>query len=751
VGGAVTQHLVGLVLVAEHPVVLARTPGQPADEGSSLLGDVGDVAPGLIALGSFDRAGRPIAVLGGRAPNTQMRLSMMAGEALRRTPSGAAPPTIFLTTPAVAAAGPGAPVIPGDQPSIALAAPIRLPGGGLGGIAVGELDRGWLQERLQRGIADARLTTLLVDEDGRVVVAAGLPIAGSDTLAGHPSFLALRDAATLRGSLRFTYRGGEYLAGYARVPDTTWAVIVEQPTSSALASVWAGRELTFGVLLAAFIVAAIIGALLAAWLAAPLALLARAAQMLATGAQNSVIPGSRIHEVRTVARAFAQMQARLSARTAERERAEARLRILAHASGELTRSLDESAIVHALGTIVVAQMADWCVVDLVDEDGQLRRALVLHGDVGRQALARTLTEPCRSLGDGAPHPALSGEPVLLPLVTPRQIAALAHTPEQCRMMEWLGMRSLVGVPLRVRDKTLGALFCIYGRGQRRYDADDLTLAQDLALRAALAIENAHLYTAERTARSEAEAAVGVREEFLAIAAHELKTPITSLRGFAELGVRAFDGNGSIDQAFARRTLETIDRQSARLSALVANLLEVARGTTTHRDTLAPRPINLVELVRGVIEVARVRADQHSLTIEAPDAVEVVADPLRIEQVITNLVDNAAKFSPLGTLIDVSVRAEGDTAEVVVRDHGPGIPREHRHRIFDRFFQGHVGEQPSGMGLGLYISQEIVRRHGGTLRAELPEDGGTRMVMTLPRAMPEARVPKPSTPGSQRLG
>ena len=737
VGGALTQHIVGLVLAAEHPVVLSRTGGAPPSE-DALLGDVGDVAPGLIALGTFDRAGRPIVALGGRAPNPQTRLSTMAGEALRRTPSVAAPPTAFLT------AGTGS----GGQPSIALAAPIRMPNGGLGGIAIGELDRGWLQARLQRGIADARLSTLVVDEAGRVVVAAGESVTGGNDLIGHPAIDALRDDTTMRGTLRFDYRGGEYLAGYARVPETTWAVIVEQPTSSALASVWASRELTFVVLLGAFIVSAAIGVMLADRLAAPLALLARAAQALATGTQTSVIPGSRIHEVRIVARAFAQMQSRLAARTSERERAEARLRILAHASSELTRSLDEMATVCALGGVVVTQIADWCTIDLFDEAGELQRALVLHHDAARQSLAQALSEPTWAFGPGSVHPARSGEPVLLPVVTPKQIAEMAGTIEQRRAIEWLGMRSMMMVPLRVRDQTLGALTCVWGRGHRRYDSEDLALAQDLALRAALAIDNARLYTAERTARAEAEAAVGVREEFLAIAAHELKTPITSLRGFAELGVRAFDGNGTIDPALARRILETIDRQSARLGALVTNLLEVARGTS-QRDVIAPRPINLVDLVRGVIEVVRVRSDQHEMVLNAPEHVEIVADPLRIEQVVINLVDNAAKFSPLGSLIEVGVVDGPEAVEVTVRDHGMGIPPEHRHRIFDRFFQAHVGDQASGMGLGLYISQEIVQRHGGTLRAETPDDGGTRMVMSLPCGVTEPRVAKPPAPNGQR--
>jgi signal transduction histidine kinase len=145
----------------------------------------------------------------------------------------------------------------------------------------------------------------------------------------------------------------------------------------------------------------------------------------------------------------------------------------------------------------------------------------------------------------------------------------------------------------------------------------------------------------------------------------------------------------------------------------------------------------------------VRAERHPVTLDAPEYVEIVADPLRIEQVLTNLMDNAAKYSPDGSTIEVSVRIGPETADVVVRDYGMGIPREHRHRIFDRFFQAHVGEQSSGMGLGLYISQEIVRRHGGTLRAEIPDDGGTRMVMTLPRGSARPQAPKAPTRSGQR--
>lgn len=723
VDGALTQHLVGLVLVAENPAVLSRS--APGVSTTQVRPD--DVAPGLLALGTFDGAGRPVVVPSGNDPETQVRLSTMASETLRRaagSASGRMTPTAFLH----------AGTSPGDATAIVLAAPARLPGGRLGGIAVGELDRAWLQERLERGVGGAHLAAAVIDDAGRVVVAAGEPIVAPQRLGSHPAVVALHRGGVARGAVRYWAGPGEYLAGYARVPEASWTVVVEQPTSGALASVWVSRELTFGVLMAAFVVASALGVALADRLAAPLALLARAAQAVAVGAPASMLPRSRIYEVRVVARAFARMQARLATRTAERERAEARLRTLAHASGELTHTLDETAVVDALGRIAATELADWCTVTTSDEGGQPVHALIRHRDPARHALATHIGELPPFFHAPIRPGANPTEPVLMPVVTPRQIEEIAGSAEQRRVIEWLGVRSLMAVPLRVRDRTLGVLTCVYGRGSRRYTAEDLALAEDLAARAALGIDNARLYAAERTARSEAEAAVRVRDEFLAVAAHELKTPVTSLRGFAELGVRALDKHGTLDPPLARRTLETIERQSGRLSALVANLLEVARSSAAH-DTIAPRPIDLVELVRAVVDAAQVHASSRRIALEAPEQVDVVADPLRIDQVLTNLVDNAVKYSPDGSPIDVCVVAGPEHAEVVVRDYGIGIPREHQHRIFDRFFQAHTDEHASGMGLGLHISRQIIQRHGGTIHAEMPEDGGTRMVVRLPRAGP----------------
>ncbi|MCC7367402.1 MAG: GAF domain-containing protein [Chloroflexi bacterium] len=722
IGGAVNQHLVGLTLVAEHPVVLARSTAGRTDLLGD-LGDIGEVAPGFASLGTFTASGQPLVMLGRPGARAADRLPVMARLALQRMPSGLAPPAVFLT--------------PDDPPAIVLAVPIRQDGGALEGVAVGELDRRWLGARLLRGVSDARISTVVLDGAGRRIAVAGLPLPPDPAgRAGSPDADALAELGFGAGTLRFSRGSAEYLAGVARVAGTDWSVVVEQPVSSALAYVWFARELTFAVLVGAFLVSATVGVVLARRLAAPLAALARAAQGLATGIPTTIVPRSPVFEVRVLAQAFGDMQARLLARTAERERAESRFRILASASNELTRSLDEAAIVEALAQIVVAELADWCSVDMYDAERQLQHVVVLHADPARNALVSALQRQPPAASAEIQQAAATGAPLLMSVVTPRHLLELAPDPEQRRTLEWLGVRSMMVVPLSVRGQTIGTLGCVLGRGGRRFGTDDLALAQELALRAALAIENARLYAAEHEARAAAEAAVRARDEFLAVAAHELKTPVTSLRGFAELGVRAISNRGSLDPVMARRTLETIHRQSARLSALVANLLEVARGTTD-RTALEPRFINLMDLVQIVIEAARVRAPERIIVCTGPDEAGLVADPLRLEQVFTNLLDNAVKYSPPSTQIEVSVTCVASTVTLVVRDHGAGVPPEDRERIFDRYFQAHgdpsmVDGQASGMGLGLYISREIVERHGGTIRAELPEDGGLRMVVTLPR-------------------
>jgi excisionase family DNA binding protein len=239
--------------------------------------------------------------------------------------------------------------------------------------------------------------------------------------------------------------------------------------------------------------------------------------------------------------------------------------------------------------------------------------------------------------------------------------------------------------------------------------------------------------AERDARAAAEAALRMRDEFLSIAAHELRTPITSLRGYAQLAQRRLERDGQVAPERVVPALEAVSGQAGKLSRLVDQLLDISR-LEAGKLVLQTHPADLTMLVAQVVSSARTWSDQHEIVLSAPNSLLAEVDPLRLEQVLTNLLDNAIKYSPDGGRIEVTLLRLGATAELSVRDFGLGIPPEQRERIFDRFYQAHANGYLSGMGLGLHIAREIVELHGGTIRAEFPPDGGTRLVVTLPIAL-----------------
>ena len=273
-----------------------------------------------------------------------------------------------------------------------------------------------------------------------------------------------------------------------------------------------------------------------------------------------------------------------------------------------------------------------------------------------------------------------------------------------------------------------------GFSGRRYAKDDLVLVEELGHRCALAIDNARLHM-------QAQQALSVRNEFLSVAAHELKTPVTSLRGYAQVLLRHFEQGKQVDPTVLQRALHTVDYQSVKLVRLVAQLLDVSR-IEAGKLVLEPTRVELVGLVRGLVDAARMATGAQTLVLRAPSELFAYVDALRFEQVVVNLLDNAVKYSPAGTQIDVELAA-ADPASVrlSVRDRGMGIPQDRQHRIFDRFYQAHRQEElvgpPAGIGLGLYISRQIVELHGGHIDVEFPTDGGTRFVVALPSGLSEA--------------
>jgi signal transduction histidine kinase len=237
---------------------------------------------------------------------------------------------------------------------------------------------------------------------------------------------------------------------------------------------------------------------------------------------------------------------------------------------------------------------------------------------------------------------------------------------------------------------------------------------------------------ERAAREEAEAAIRIRDEFLSVAAHELKTPITSLRGYAQLLGREFADGDRVDATRARRAVQTISAQTEKLTHLIGQLLDVSR-IRSGRLALEPRPTAIYPLAQEVVQAAQQRSGAHRLVVAGdPQAIGLV-DPLRVEQVLNNLIDNALKYGHGGEVEVYDARLDAAAVQIAVRDHGPGIPPDKRGSIFERYYRAHADPQVAGLGLGLYICREIVELHGGRIWAEFPADGGARIVLRVPAA------------------
>ncbi len=236
------------------------------------------------------------------------------------------------------------------------------------------------------------------------------------------------------------------------------------------------------------------------------------------------------------------------------------------------------------------------------------------------------------------------------------------------------------------------------------------------------------------AKAEADAAARAKETALSVLAHELRTPVASMLFYTQATLRQLDKDPTVNVEAMRRHLTLLSRQAEKQARLIDRVLDSAR-VATDQMPLAFESCDLVGLVREVAEASQAVAPEFTVDVRASAPAHTLVDPLRVEQVLVNLIDNARKYSPAGTRIDISVLPDPETIRVEVRDHGQGVPEAERERIFERFHR--LAQDRNGLGLGLHISREIARRHGGDLVVEAPDDGGSRFVLRLPR-QPGAR-------------
>jgi PAS domain S-box-containing protein len=419
---------------------------------------------------------------------------------------------------------------------------------------------------------------------------------------------------------------------------------------------------------------------------------------------------------------------------AEAEGAERRANYLAEASRALASTLDYQQTLVRVAQLTVPGLADWCAVDMAADDGAITRLAVAHADPAKVAWAGELQErypPDLDAPYGVPNVLRTGESELYADIPDEMLVAGAVDDEHLRIMREIGFTSAMIVPLSVHGRTLGAITFVTAESGRHYGPVDLAFAEDLARRAAAAIDNARLYGEAQDARRAAEEASRLKDEFLATVSHELRTPLTAVLGWAHL-LRA----GQLDKQSARNALETIERNARSQAQLIDDLLDVSR-IITGKLRLDVRPVDPTSFIEAAIDALRPAAEAKGVRIQKvmdTGVSSIAGDPARLQQVVWNLLSNAIKFTAKGGRVQVRLERVNSHIEIAVSDSGQGIAPEFLPYVFDRFRQadGTTTRAHGGLGLGLSIVRHLVELHGGTVHVESQGAGqGSIFTVRLP--------------------
>ena len=425
----------------------------------------------------------------------------------------------------------------------------------------------------------------------------------------------------------------------------------------------------------------------------------------------------------------------------EMQRQAQRAQILADAGAFFASNIDPAWVTQAIAERTAEVLGDWAAVILKSpESTDLRVASIYHRDMSSLGLAWSyIYRQPLVVGEGIIGQVVaSGYPSLTTNVrggSAKESGAYHASPTK--------LASLLILPLRTRREMLGALVIAANDPDREMTDDKLPLAEVLAERAALAIENAKLYTEQVEARRKVEDLSRLKDEFLSIASHELRTPVTSIKGYTQLAKMLIkEGDLNTSEEYLDIALDQIDR----MSRLILELLDVSR-IETGRLEIRREPIAWPQFVRDVVHRHHTAVSDRRFHLQVPEGTRhVVGDRDRLEQVLGNLLENAVKYSPEGSDVMVNVEDRGEQFVTSVCDRGIGIPADELAQVFERFHRGrHVSSTNyGGLGLGLYITKQIIERHGGTIWVESKEGAGTTFYFSLPNEAAAQASVAPST-------
>jgi signal transduction histidine kinase len=408
-----------------------------------------------------------------------------------------------------------------------------------------------------------------------------------------------------------------------------------------------------------------------------------------------------------------------------RKRSEDYFRFLAEASVALGEITDVDNTLDRITKLAVPAFADWCEVTLKEPSGALRSVTVNHWnpDKVRQAEELFRQYPIEE-STGLMRVIATGQPIFTPDLDDKMLQEAARDARHLELIRALGIRSHICVPLLWKSRIKGAINFATSESERRYDSLDLQVAEELARRAAIAIENAELLQALKEADRR-------KDEFIAVLAHELRNPLAPVRNAVEILRASAPASPQLQW-----THDVIERQVRQMSRLVDDLLDVSR-ISMGKFELRRERVEIAAAVRIALEGSRplIERGGHDLTVRMPpEPIYLDADLARLAQVISNLLNNAAKYTQPGGHIWLSISRRDGHLVIRVGDNGTGIPREMLGRIFDMYAQGGGDHSQGGLGIGLTLVRRLVELHGGTVEARSEGPGkGSEFIVCLPLA------------------
>ncbi len=418
----------------------------------------------------------------------------------------------------------------------------------------------------------------------------------------------------------------------------------------------------------------------------------------------------------------------------EQKRAEESSRYLAEASAALAGVVDYESTLQKVANLAVPYFADWSAVDVANGDGTLRRLAVAHQDAEKIRLAHELMReypPDPQSPSGSVAVLRTGKSEIVSEITDEMLVQGAKDERHLGLIRSLGLKSYICVPLVVSGNPLGVLTFATAESGRRYTDTDLALATDLAHRATVAVENTRLYQALREADRR-------KDEFLATLAHELRNPLAPIRNSLQILKMP-----RLDAATVERSRDMMERQVHQLVRLVDDLLDVSR-VMRGKIELRKERVELSTVVARAVETAQplIEAQGHELTVSLPpESLSLEADPVRLAQVVGNLLTNSAKYTEANGKISLTAEREGTDAVLRVRDTGIGIAPDMLPHIFELFVQADHSSTKAqgGLGIGLTLVKNLVEMHQGTVEAHSAGLGrGSEFVIRLPLMPQEER-------------